>query len=76
MKTAPKLTETTYAIDDKIEYLLVLPAGAANVEILFDGGTFTGYGTTPATFTTSNPALQALVENSEYFKSNRIYKMR
>ena len=36
----------------------------------------TSYGTKPATFTTENPMTQSFIENSEQFKSKKIYIVR
>ena len=42
----------------------------------FTGGALTSYGVTPAEFTTSNPFIQKVIENSSYFKEGRIKVLR
>ncbi len=49
--------------------------GKAIVVIDFTGGTFSGMGQTPATFTTSDPALQKIIEESGHFRSGRVKRI-
>lgn len=55
---------------------LVLHAGAAWKTVEFKGGRASGYGDYAATFSTSDPSLQYLIENSPDFISGRIYLLR
>lgn len=66
----------TYGVDGLMEWRVVLPAGATSVRVAFTGGTVTGYGVAPATFRTSDPILQRIIEQSGYFRRGRIYICR
>lgn len=46
------------------------------MRVHFTGGALTSYGVTPAEFTTSNPFIQKVIENSSYFKEGRIIVQR
>lgn len=62
----------TYAIRGYLEYEALIPVGPGKVRVHFDGGSLTGYGSTPATFSTSDPVLQTIIEKSELWKSGKI----
>lgn len=59
----------TYGVNGMMEWYAIIPAGKSTLRVHFTGGTVTGYGTTPATFTTDNPAVMHLIENSYWFKT-------
>lgn len=61
----------TYGVNGMMEWYAIIPAGKSTLRVHFTGGTVTGYGTTPATFTTDNPAVIHLIENSYWFKTIR-----
>lgn len=52
-----------------------LPLGRTSIAIDFSGGTFSGLGHTPATFTTSDRAIQHIIETSEHFRSGRVKRI-
>ncbi len=62
----------TYAIRGYLEYEALIPVGSGKVRIHFDGGSLTGYGSTPATFSTCDRVLQTIIEKSELWKSGKI----
>jgi hypothetical protein len=62
-----------YGIRGLLEYSAVFRAGKAKLSVQFSGGTFSGYGTKPATYTTDNPVKQAIIENSPEYKEGRIF---
>lgn len=64
--------QKTYGVTGMMEWNALIPAGRSTVRIHFSGGTLTGYGVTPATYTTSNPAVMHLIESSFWFKTGRI----
>lgn len=66
----------TYGVDRLAEYRCQIPVGPATVSILFSGGSFSGYGQTPATYSTDNPALQLIIENSPQYRSGKIRLVR
>lgn len=74
MKTSKtKATRTvTYAIDGLVECTLTIRVGCLMHPIHFSGGRQSGFGTTPATFTTSDPLLQHYLERSRPFIDGRI----
>lgn len=62
----------TYGVAGMMEWNALITAGRATVRVHFTGGTVTGYGVTPATFSTDNSALQEIIENSYWYKKGRI----
>lgn len=59
-----------------MEWVALIECGKATVKVHFSGGSLTGYGVTPAEFTTQNPMTQAIIENSKEFKSGKIFLLR
>lgn len=59
-----------------MEWDALISCGKARLRVRFEGGTMTGFGASPATYTTSNPAAQHIIENSEYFREKRIRLIR
>ena len=66
----------TYGVSGYIEWVALIECGKATVKVHFSGGSLTGYGVTPAEFTTQNPMTQAIIENSKEFKSGKIFLLR
>ena len=66
----------TYGVSGYMEWVALIECGKATVKVHFSGGSLTGYGVTPAEFTTQNPMTQALIENSKEFKSGKIFLLR
>lgn len=62
----------TYGVPGMLEWHALLKIGNSHLRINFTGGSLSGYGVTPATFTTDNAALQRIIEQSNEFKSKRI----
>ena len=62
----------TYGIYGLTEWEAVIPIGRATVRVRFAGGSRSAYGVIPATFTTANPAVKRVIENSRYFLDGRI----
>lgn len=67
---------TTYGVMGLMEWNALIPIGRSTLRVHFSGGTVTGYGVTPATFTTDNPAIKHLIETSYWFQSKKIVKIR
>lgn len=59
-----------------MEWVALIECGKATVKVHFSGGSLTGYGVTPAEFTTQNPMTQAIIENSKEFKGGKIFLLR
>lgn len=55
-----------------MEWQLNLPVGKATVHVEFKGGFENKYGIHPATFMTTDPIVQAVIERSYYFASGKI----
>ena len=70
------MTRKTYGVSGLMEWQAVIRCGRATVNVLFTGGSVTGYGVSPAEYTTENPVVQAIIEGSEYYKSGRIRLLR
>ena len=71
-----KAKKKTYGVQGYMEWQALIRCGKATVTVHFSGGSLTGYGVTPAEFTTENPMTQAIIENSDYFKKGKIFLMR
>lgn len=71
-----KAKKKTYGVQGYMEWQSLIRCGKATVTVHFSGGSLTGYGVTPAEFTTENPITQAIIENSDYFKKGKIFLMR
>ena len=55
-----------------MEWQLNLPVGKATVHVEFKGGFENKYGIHPATFMTTDPIVQTVIERSYYFTSGKI----
>lgn len=62
----------TYGVSGLMDWTTNIKAGKATINVHFSGGALTAYGVTPATYSTTNPLFQIVIENSEYYKSGRI----
>lgn len=65
-----------YGVKGLMEWQCVIMSGGVRFHFAFTEGTITGYGVTPAKYRTSNPILQNVIENSEYFKSGKIHLVK
>lgn len=70
------MEKITYGAPRLVDWVAQIKAGAATVRVHFTGGALTSYGVTPAEYTTSNPFIQKVIENSSYFKEGRIILLR
>lgn len=70
------MEKITYGAPRLVDWGAQIKAGAATVRVHFTGGALTSYGVTPAEYTTSNPFIQKVIENSSYFKEGRIILLR
>lgn len=61
-----------YEAPGMMEWHPEITVGRSRVTVSFEGGHFSGRGHTPATFSTSDPALQTLLENCAHFRAGRI----
>lgn len=66
----------TYGIYGMIQYKALIPVKTKVVSVEFTGGSISGYGIAPATFTTDNEVLQHFIERSPQFKSGRVVEIR
>ena len=69
----------TYLVDGMMEWHLELETGLKRmpyITVNFTGGQITGYGVSPARFTTDNPFVQNVIENSEYFSDKKSKRIR
>ena len=66
----------TYGVSGMMEWNALIPAGRTTVRVHFTGGTVTGYGVSPATFTTDNPAVIHLIEHSHWFRNRKIILLK
>ncbi|MBD5201798.1 MAG: hypothetical protein HDS81_00570 [Bacteroidales bacterium] len=70
------MSKKTYGTPRLVDWVAQIKAGSASVRVHFSGGALTSYGITPAEYTTSNPFIQKVIEQSSYFKEGRITLMR
>lgn len=70
------MEKITYGAPRLVDWVAQIKAGAATVRIHFTGGALTSYGVTPAEYTTTNPFIQKVIEQSSYFKEGRIVLLR
>lgn len=59
-----------------MEWVALILCGKATMRVHFSGGSLTGYGVTPAEYTTQNPMTQTIIENSKEYKSGKIFLLR
>ena len=62
----------TYGVPGKIETVMVLKSGKNDVVINFKGGSIVDFARHPASYATTNPIHQAIIENSAEFKRAEI----
>ena len=62
----------TYGVPGKIETVMVLKAGNNDVVVNFKGGSIVDFARKPASYSTTNPIYQAIIENSAQFKRGEI----
>lgn len=70
------MEKITYGVPGLVDWVAQIKAGAATVKVHFVGGALTSYGVTPAEYTTANPFIQKVIEQSSHFKSGRIIELR
>ena len=70
------MEKITYGAPRLVDWVAQIKAGAATVRVHFTGGALTSYGVTPAEYTTDNPFIQKVIEQSGYFKERRIIILR
>lgn len=70
------MKKITYGAPNLVDWVAQIKAGAATVRVHFTGGALTSYGVTPAEYTTENPFIQRVIEQSSYFKEGRITTVR
>lgn len=75
IKITMKVTKI-YGVKGLMEWQCVIPSGVSRFHFSFTEGTITGYGVTPAKYRTSNPMLQSVIENSDYFKQGKIFLVK
>lgn len=67
------MRKKTYAARGLLDWQLALNVSGAIIRLWFTGGSMGSCGVLPAKYTTDNPAVQRLIEESDHFKSGRIY---
>lgn len=61
-----------YEVSGMMEWHPVFNIGRTRMRVPFTGGHLCGGGITPATYETSDPVVQAVIEDSAAFRSKRI----
>lgn len=70
------MKKKTYGVSGLMEWQARIHCGKAVIVVPFTGGTLTGYGVSPAEYTTDNVVVQRVIEGSDYFRSGRIRLLR
>ena len=70
------MEKITYGVPGLVDWIAEIKAGAATLRVHFSGGALTTYGVTPAEYTTANPFIQKVLEQSSEFKNGRIITLR
>lgn len=68
------MKKKTYEVPGLMEFQMMLynPATRLELRLEFTDGKITGYGVTPASFTTGDPVIQRLIEDCAWFRTGRI----
>ncbi len=61
-----------YEVEGMMEWHPVFKVGRSRLQVSFTGGHLCGGACTPASFTTSDPVVQTVIERSAAYKSGRI----
>lgn len=56
-----------------VEYNAIIRLGSGALNVPFRHGSFSGFGAVSAEYRTSDPAVQFAIEQSEHFRSGRIF---
>lgn len=62
----------TYGVSGMLEWHCIIKSGRSRLRLHFERGALSGYGVSPAIYSTSNPAVQHIIEHSPYFLNKRI----
>ena len=62
----------TYGVPGKIETVMIVKSGGVEAVINFKGGSIVDFARKPASYSTTNPVHQAIIENSVQFKRGEI----
>lgn len=62
----------TFYAPGYMDLTLILGTACAPVKVEFTGGSSSGYGSAPARFSTEDPILQILIEDSAEYKNGLI----
>lgn len=71
-----KKQKITYGVYNMVEWHALLRSGKATIDVHFKNGASSADGISPATFTTSDPLTQIMIENTDEFKSGKIKRVR
>lgn len=66
----------TYCVYGLIEWHLSVPAGMMLIPVEFSGGKISGFGVSPATYTTSDPVVQRALESTSWFRNGKMKILR
>ncbi len=72
---APQRERRTYGVK-LMEWHALIPAGHGTVRVRFTGGACSGFGQKPATYTTTDPVMMRLIEDSHHFRTGFIFTVR
>lgn len=65
----------SYGVKGYLEYEAIIPGGGTYFRVRFEGGSITGYGVSPAIFSTADPVLQYVIEQSPQMARGLIFEL-
>lgn len=67
------MIQKIYGVKDLKDWTVSIRSRNLSMRVSFTGGANTARGIIPATYSTSDPVKQAIIEKSDYFKNGRIF---
>lgn len=68
--------EAVYGVYGVIEWVALIRSGGATLRVHFEGGSMTGFGVVPATFSTRNRVISEIIMNSRPYREGKIHRIR
>lgn len=74
--TAAGYVPRVYGVYGLMEWQALIPTRNKCVRVPFTGGALTGFGIRPATYTARNEVMAYFIEQSAWFKSGKIRRVK
>lgn len=76
MRDAQRVSTSVYGVYGLTEWNALIRAGRALVRVNFTGGSASAMGVVPATYSTNNSVVKAIIEGSPDFRKGKIKRLR